>query len=368
MLVTVRLTDNLSGITAWEPGAPSLAGATAYFKSAAGDVDYPVLTVTFAAFMRVSGDEFDGVYTNVLTVPRFSRAGTWTLFQFIVSDAVGNQKQMRLAELRNLGFSTGFTVQGIEDHTPPEIVSAQISPTTVDTSISNQPVTITVRLSDDLAGMDQPSGMSSFTVSQISFISPSNGQRLHTYFTKDQRVSGDQYDGVYTNMAWLPRYSEPGTWSLDSVLLVDAAGNKTSLDLAGFLDRGLPSGFTVQGTGDTTPPQIRAFDFFPRRIDTSMSNQTITFTARLSDALSGMSNSVPYYSSWGGAGATFVSPSKHQSANVSFSAWTRSSGSDFDGVYTNTMVVPRFSETGVWRLQGLSLMDATGNSTRAGSG
>jgi hypothetical protein len=362
ILLTVRLTDDLSGFAAPEPGAPFLAGAWAEFTSPAGDVDSPILYVSFSPAMRVSGDDFDGIYTNALIVPRFSRTGNWTLLEFYVSDAVGNRRQMSLAELRRLGFPTQFTVQGIDDINPPDIVSASISPSTVDTSNSNQPITITLHLQDDLAGIGTP-GQVGYSMSQISFVSPSGTQYAGTYFTADQRAAGDAYDGVYTNTLWLPRFSEPGTWSLNSLMVVDAAGNERQIGLAEALDSGLPAEFTVQGTGDVTPPQLCSLDFSPKRITTDNSSQTIAVTVRLVDDMSGMSNSVPGYASWGYASAMFLSPSKSQSASVSFGAWNRAAGSNLDGVYTNTMNLPQFSETGVWTLANVSLMDAAGNST-----
>lgn len=360
VLLTVRLRDELSGITAPSPANPSQAGAWAALGSPVVGVAPVVLSVPFYASMRMSGDELDGVYTNSLVLPRYSHAGNWTLFEFGAADTVGNQSRMSLAELRSLGFSTQFTVRGVDDREPPAIVSVAISPTTVDTSLSNQAVTITVHLRDDVAGMDRPMSQSSHTRSSISFASPSKGQHAVTSFAVEQRASGDQHDGVYTNVVWLPQYSEPGVWSLDSMVLVDAVGNQQRIDLAGALDRGLMSEFTVEGAGDTTPPQVSSFDFFPRRVETSSTNQMISFAVRLVDALSGMSNSV----TWGYASAYFSSPSNGQSARVGFNAWTLAAGTAFDGVFTNTMIVPRYSETGVWSLQHFSVTDAAGNSTQ----
>lgn len=359
VLLTVRLSDDLSGITAAGPGMPSQARASAMFRSPVGGLSASVAGVYFDASMRVSGDELDGVYTNSLILPRYTHAGNWTLIAFDVADAVGNHKQMSFTELRSLGFPTQFTVQGVDDRIPPSIVSATFSPNKVDTSISNQPVIVTVHLRDDLAGMDGSMSLSSYMQCSISFVSPSKEQRVGTYFAPAMRASGNQYDGVYTNTLWLPRYSGPGTWSLDSLSLSDAAGNRQTIDLAGALDLGLQVDFTVQGAGDTSPPQMRALDYFPRRIDTSYSNQTISFSVRLADAMSGMSN----YVSWGYAHLSFLSPSKGQSAGISFNSWTRTAGTDWDGVYTNSMILPRYSETGVWTLQYFDMTDAAGNRT-----
>ena len=365
ILLTIRLTDDMSGLAAPAapvPGTPFWANAQAYFTSPAGNGNGPSVSVSFSPAMRMSGDELDGVYTNVLNVPRFSRTGNWTLIEFYVSDALGNHRQFGLAALRNLGFPTQFTVQGTEDQNPPDIVSASISPSTVDTSISNQPITITLHLQDDLAGIGNPLGQVGYSVSQISFVSPSGTQHAGTYFTTDQLAAGNPDDGIYTNTLWLPQFSEPGTWSLNSLMLVDAAGNERQIGLAEALNLGLSAEFTVQGTGDVTPPQLCSLDFSPRRIATDDSSQSIAVRVRLVDDMSGMSNSVPYYS-WGQASAMFQSPSKRQSASVSFGAWNRAAGSNLDGVYSNTMILPHYSETGVWTLYYVSLMDAAGNST-----
>jgi hypothetical protein len=363
ILLTVRLTDDLSGFTAPGPAQPSFAGATATFSSPVGGAQSQTRSVSFSPYARASGNELDGIYTNTLLLPPFSRAGTWRLTQFTVSDAVGNRRQLSLAQLRSLGFPTEFTVQGTEDLAAPEILSASIIPSTVDTSSSGQLVTITVHLRDVVAGMDAPAGPMGYTVSSIGFTSPSRQQFASASFGPWNRASGDAYDGIYTNTIWVPQYSEPGDWYLQQLLLIDAAGNQRSIDLAEALSRGLPTQITVQGAGDTSPPDLRALDFSPRRIDTSSASQTILISLRLVDSLSGMGNYPSGYGGYGYASAGFLSPSRGQTASAYFGPWTRSSGTDADGVYTNTITLPRFSETGVWALQSLSLKDVVGNTT-----
>jgi hypothetical protein len=358
IILTIRLTDDLSGVAPGWTFSPIFASAQ--FRSPVGGLDRPgTLGVSFRG--RVSGNELDGVYTGALIVPRFSHAGNWTLEWFQITDAVGNRRNMSYAELHSLGFPTRITVQGTEDRTPPEIISASISPTMVDTSSTNQPITITVRLRDDLAGLEKPEDFfpGSYLDAGIVFVSPSKRHYVSTGFAA--RTSGDQLDGIYTNSLWLPRYSEPGTWSVYSFSVADAVGNRKTIGLAEFLDRGLPAEFTVQGTGDLSPPEVRALDFSPQRIDTSASSQTIAVTTRLADALSGMGSSL---GASAGASATFVSPSKNQSASVGFYSGVRQSGTEFDGVYTNSMVLPRFSETGVWSLRSFSISDAAGNTSQ----
>jgi hypothetical protein len=313
--------------------------------------------------VRATGDELDGIYTNALVMPRFSRAGTWTLTQFYISDAVGNRRQLTLAQVRSFGFPTEFTVQGTEDAVAPDILSASILPTTVDTSTSIQPVTITVHLQDALAGMDSLTGPVGYTSSYIAFTSPSRQQAVSAVLWKWNRTSGDAYDGIYTDTIWMPQYSEPGDWYLQQLVLVDAAGNQRIIDLAEALDRGLPTQFTVQGSGDTTPPELRALEFSPRRIDTSSAAQAIALRVRVADSLSGMGYDAPPPATWGYISAGFMSPSKGQSVAVNFDSRARASGTDSDGVYATSIILPQYSETGVWTLQGFTLRDAADNAT-----
>lgn len=363
VLLTVRLTDDLSGIRVATATSPSRAGASAAFRSPGSDLAAPVVTVPFYAGLRVSGDDHDGVYTNVLVLPRYAHAGTWTLIEFAVSDAVGNRQSINLAGLRERGLPTQFAVEGTDDREPPSILSATISPGVVDTSEANQALMITVRLRDDGAGLDRSGNPGGVTVSQMSFASPSRAQHAGTYFAADKRMDGDTHDGVYTNVLWLPRFAEPGRWNLDALILVDAVGNQRRLDLAGALARGLMAEFTVTGAGDTTPPQIQALDFTPRRVDPSERDQAISVKVHLTDELSGLGSVVPGFAAWGYAAVGFLSPSRNQSASVSFNPVTPVGGPVHDGWLTNTMILPRYSETGVWTLQGVNVADAVGNVT-----
>jgi len=364
--LSVRIADDLAGLREFGPASPYGGDASIWFRSSAPGWAAVHLGVSFNARMRASGDELDGVYTNVLVLPRYAHAGTWTLAGLRARDAVGNQREWSLAEVLGLGFPASFTVQGTDDRTPPELVSLLIAPLTVDTSRSNQAIRISVRIRDGQAGLDRPPppvGIGS-SVSDIRFVSPSKQQYVGTRLAPQGRESGDAFDGVYTNTIWLPRYSEPGTWSLEALRLVDAAGNEQQLGLAEFLDRGLPATFTVQGLGDTAPPQLRGIELSPRWISTTHASQTIAVTARLADNIGGLSNSVPSFVSWGWASATFVSPSKAQVALVYFPPNSQATGTDLEGVFINAMVLPRYSETGVWTLREFNLQDGAGNNVR----
>ena len=104
---------------------------------------------------------------------------------------------------------------------------------------------------------------------------------------------------------------------------------------------------------DTEPPNVLSFDFDPKAVDTSASSQEITFTARLTDDLSGVDLSTQ---------ARFCSPSGNQFVDVGF--WPPGgliSGDDLDGIYESKMNLPRYSEQGIWQLEYFLLVDNVGN-------
>lgn len=91
---------------------------------------------------------------------------------------------------------------------------------------------------------------------------------------------------------------------------------------------------------DRVAPELVAFDFTPKSIDTSAGPQSVTFTMRVTDDLSGM-RSFSWY---------VESPSKNQLVNGV--AWTGEhiSGDALDGVYQSSVEFPQYSEQGTWHV------------------
>jgi hypothetical protein len=131
------------------------------------------------------------------------------------------------------------------DTRPPEVKSISLSTTSVNTSSSAQQITVTVRLTDDLAGVSSGQGVST---SQARFVSPSGGQSESVIFSSSRDLlSGSSLDGVYTDTLELPQFSESGEWKLDSFLLVDNVGNLRWLDQSEIDSLVLSSTFNVTG-------------------------------------------------------------------------------------------------------------------------
>ena len=104
---------------------------------------------------------------------------------------------------------------------------------------------------------------------------------------------------------------------------------------------------------DTEPPNVLSFDFDPKAVDTSASSQEITFTARLTDDLSGVDLSTQ---------ARFCSPSGNQFVDVGF--WPPGgliSGDELDGIYESKLTLPQHSEQGTWKIEYFLLVDKVRN-------
>ena len=329
---TVRVTDDLSGLQSGSIQIYSPSGSQQTIES-------------FSAGDLFSGDALDGVYTLTLTIPRYSETGTWEVREVFLIDMVGNHVRFDTSELAAATFPTGIAVAGDEDVAAPELVEFSFAPTSVDTSSGSADVTFTVRVTDDLSGLQSGS---------IQIYSPSGSQQTIESFSAGDLFSGDALDGVYTLTLTIPRYSETGTWEVREVFLIDMVGNHVRFDTSELAAATFPTGIAVAGDEDVAAPELVEFSFAPTSVDTSSGSADVTFTVRVTDDLSGLqSGSIQIYS-----------PSGSQQTIESFSAGDLFSGDALDGVYTLTLTIPRYSETGTWEVREVFLIDMVGNHVR----
>jgi hypothetical protein len=86
--------------------------------------------------------------------PQFSEIGTWTVYQVVLYDAVGNFREYRTTELAQLGFPTQVVVVGqAEDVTPPAITIAATPETLWPPNGKLVPVTIAGTITDAGSGV-----------------------------------------------------------------------------------------------------------------------------------------------------------------------------------------------------------------------
>ena len=134
------------------------------------------------------------------------------------------------------------SVSAQEDVIPPNLIAFEFLPTTIDTSASQQIITFTIRITDDLSGVTDGG-----TPSQVRFSSPSGNQLASSVFSHTELVSGDNLDGIYVNSMTLPQYCERGTWQLEYILLIDNVGNSKWLRKGDINAMGFTTDFLVLG-------------------------------------------------------------------------------------------------------------------------
>ena len=132
------------------------------------------------------------------------------------------------------------------DTTAPKLHSYQLSTYIVDLSNGDATIDVSARISDDISGVFDGtySNGSGGSASQARWRSPSGKQFLDAgYFNRPS--SGNYLDGIYRDQTSLNRYSEHGTWTLDSFLVVDEAGNSKYLNTAELESLGIQTTFVV---------------------------------------------------------------------------------------------------------------------------
>jgi hypothetical protein len=250
-----------------------------------------------------------------------------------------------------------------DDITGPKLIAFDFDPKSIDTSTGSQTVTFTVRITDDLSGfkygywrLESPSGSEYWHATINTGVQ--NGTNRYRF------ISGDTegLDVTYESDIDLPLQSESGTWYIRNAYFYDNVGNYLVLNEQTLIDKGFPTTVNVVSTpDDTTGPDLANFDFSPKSVDTSTGSQTVTFTVRITDDLSGFK-----YGYW-----SLKSPSGtqywHATINTSVQNGTnryRFISGDTEGLdvtYESDIDLPVYSESGTWYIQNAYFYDNVGN-------
>ena len=274
-----------------------------------------------------------------VTVPGYTPVITGEGGLYLISGIAAGTYDVRYfksgftSQTQSVTFSSGGTANrnvsmrvSVSDTTPPILSSLSLTPSVVDVGASAQTITFTARIQDDLSG---------FSYGYVKLRSPSGDQSAYGYWST---VSGTVTDGIYTATATIPRNAEAGIWTVQADVYDDLS-NSSSLYPVDLVALGFPSTVVVSSAvSDTTPPVLSSLSLNPNSVDVGASAQTITFTARIQDDLSGFSYGY----------LVLRSPSKRQSVSGS---WVRVSGTTMDGVYTAMATIPKNAEAGTWTVR-----------------
>jgi hypothetical protein len=269
---TMTLTDDQSGIAtrgdleAHTYSMSSLSLAPLTGTQSAGDL-----------LTRIAGTGRDGVYTVTLTLPQGAQSGVWRAHLHL-ADRAGNEIDFFPSDLEprfGAGCAHVDNAVVVSDTTPPRVRSLSITPPEVNAETGDQRLTIAMRVTDDLSGVNDAYSAEGREIVEVR-LRPLTGTQVVTVWPR--RVSGDMHDGMYSAEATIPHDAVAGVWQVDRVVLTDRMGN-TSVLFTDDLRAGVPDAdlsFTLQPPPDSLPPVVKAAGIAD---GWSKDNQTLALSA-----------------------------------------------------------------------------------------
>ncbi|MCX6973029.1 MAG: MBG domain-containing protein [Verrucomicrobia bacterium] len=336
---------------------------TANFKDDLTGVKYSNFVLTspsgnqtiWGDFEEVSGTKNDGIYEASVIIPRYSESGNWRFEYLSVEDEAG-QKALYSDNTGpdyighksfpgSISQKTISVVSSLVDAAGPELNALSVSTSSVNVSSGSQELTITVKWSDALSGVEY---------SGIELRSPSGNQ---TVWCDLEKVSGTAKDGIYEATVEIPRYAEAGEWNLDlwSRDKTGNAGNYSNFTGPYYIGYNLfPATISqnkisvASSLVDTSGPELTSVSVSKSSLIVSTDSQEIVVTANWKDELSGVQS----------CGFKFTSPSGNQTISGQLN---KVSGTTNNGTYQGNVVIPPRVEDGEWNLE-LWAYDELGNS------
>jgi hypothetical protein len=229
--VDLTLTDDVSGVRLGQPrfGETVLT----VLGPAPG---FQVHGAFSTQFTLVSGTVLNGTWRTTITIPRYSQPGTWGINVFLVDNA-NNRASYPTSTLPP---PSSFEVTSFPaDTSAPRLTELSFTPRAIDTSTEGQFVRVQIRTTDDRSGVSfaHPFRSGSF------FMSPSGAQ--FRFFETRTLSAGTPTAGTWEGLAFFPRFSEAGTWSMNGLALQDVTVNRLFLPTAELNRLGFPTDLVV---------------------------------------------------------------------------------------------------------------------------
>jgi len=324
--ITANITDDLAGV-----------------ESACGRLLSPSGAQQTADFCmpRVSGTPLSGQWRTTIQVNRFVEPGLWRLFFYDLDDVTANRFTGPLS-------SPTLSVTSDPDTTAPTLVSLNITPNEVDTSLVDQPITVEMVVTDDKSGVDWANIYAAVTLSDQA--------RLQHRYGWGQRVRSGPAPNTYFLDMVMPRHSKNGFWRAQ-IELQDLAGNRRYLSLPTF-----PL-FVRISTEDAQRPRLTGFDIQPPSVDTSQSSRQVSFYLDLTDDDTGIIWDSVQPNTGYATGVRLRSPSAGQEI-IAYGNGTNAqllSGSRTNGRWKIDLTLPRYSEGGDWTITAMWVTDRVDN-------
>lgn len=301
-------------------------------------------TIPFSASERTVGDEFSGVYEVVTSVETDWPLGKGRVEIELTEATTGATRiYSPAAESFPIPDSQIFHVVAgaTSDTVPPKLRALDVTPRSVDVSSGPATVTVTVRVTDDGRGL---------SYGNVALLTPNDGYVNAYGFSASSET---KYDGIYQVELEIPRYAEPGTWSLSSYLS-DELSNDLEYPWNEDFAPGIDPSINVlnTGTADSTAPLVTSFAVAPGQIDTTAAAAPVEVTLTINEDISGLRDAYLF----------FYNPAGDYQPDLFalLDGSNRISGDNLAGTYRVTRMIPQGSPAGTWRVD-VFLRDHTGN-------
>ncbi len=347
--LTVTVKDDMAGFSASNEDVYPLINGGSHAKLAAGSQH-----VHFKSFTLKSGNAFNGTYESTAIIARGSEPGDWAIQEVYLSDRAGNSRIVN-KDLLDARFGAGATTINnsgtAADTTAPQITAFSLSPKIIDTSSADQTVTLTVTVTDDMAGFCTGGNCQNDTsISHVGFRTEGGIVEFEHF----SLISGDALNGTYEATVVMARGSATGEWKVSGGTFWDRVGNAVSFT-ADELEAKFGAGaatITNSGiTADTTAPQITAFSLSPKIIDTSSADQTVTLTVTVTDDMAGFFTGNTCHGMLSSPLLMLMTKCEFLDCRyVDFRNFTLKSGDALNGTYEATAVIARGSAAGSWKV------------------
>ena len=244
----------------------------------------------------------------------------------------------RIVLLTALAVLLPSVVRAQADIVPPAVQSLSIAPSSIDIRYGPQTITVTLRVTDDVAG---------FAGGVVGFTSPSGDLTYYSnYFYPPE---GHPLDGVYQAQVQIPQYAQEGTYHLTTVFVYDAVGHSRGYSEEQLIAGRFLTTVDVTSIADAAAPLLSGGSSSPATMNVSNGPQAVTFTLDITDDLSGCAGGV----------VGVLSPSGQLTYYSNY--FYPPQGPALNGEYQAQVQIPQFGEEGIYRLTSVFVYDAAGN-------
>ncbi|MCK5145681.1 T9SS type A sorting domain-containing protein [bacterium] len=221
-----------------------------------------------------------------------------------------------------------------QDTDPPVLGGFAFSPDSIDVLTVADTVEVTVSATDAGSGL---------SYCKVYFISPSGQQSQSRFFLFRTGSAAD----TATALIVFDSFIESGDWLIEKVVIADVQGNEITAFTADLIGLGFPASLNIVSEQDVEPPGLTDFVFAINIVNVETGPDTVQYTIKAEDNLSGLSHIM----------ISLESPSG--SMSVSGISGFSHVGSLLDSL-TGSIIIPSNSEPGKWGVAELKLVDCVG--------